>query len=74
MLSNNLNPADQSVVASRSTGNMKMAARADTSTVRSLSINLFNWLNLQGAKFKYILKDKVNNNINSLKLVQEIDN
>ena len=45
-----------------------MAAKVDTSAFRTPG----GWLNLQGAKFKY-LGDKVTN-INSLKFVQEIDN
>ena len=44
-----------------------MAARADTRAFCSPS----GWLNLQGAKFKY-LRDKVHI-INSLKLIQEIE-
>ena len=44
-----------------------MAAKVDTSAFRTPG----GWLNLQGAKFKY-LGDKVNI-INSLKFVQEID-
>ena len=44
-----------------------MAAKADTSAFWSPS----GWLNLQGAKFKY-LKDKVHI-INSVKLIQEIE-
>ena len=42
-----------------------MAARADPSAFCSSS----GWLNLQGAKLKY-LRDKI---INSLKLIQEIE-
>ena len=42
-----------------------MASRADTSAFCSPS----GWLNLQGAKLKY-LRDKI---INSLKLIQEIE-
>ena len=45
-----------------------MAARADTSAFCSPS----GWLNLQGAQLKY-LRDKVHI-INSLKLIQEIEN
>ena len=46
---------------------MKMVAKVDTRASWSPS----DWLNLQGAKFKYILKNKVYN-IDPLKLVQEL--
>jgi len=97
MLSNNLNPADQPVVASRSPwgplwpragepclpalveatwrthakGRRVGAENGCQSRYKCLLIPYSGWLYLQGAKFKY-LSDKVHN-INSLKLIQEIE-